>query len=143
MKEDGQPSPEISFLDPQTRANWTVSQIPAQSPFFKDATIVALTSPWARCGVSGICRAAQSKRIAFGGMQIECSTYSRIRARMEDFTVQRGQELADDPFFSALKTYPYPFLPTLLATAVPGGPVERATYEELKAEFLHRISALL
>jgi len=34
-------------------------------------------------------------------MQIEC-TYSRIRARMEDFTVQRGQELADDPFFSAL-----------------------------------------
>ena len=111
--------------------------------FFKDAAIVALTSPWARCGVSGICRAAQSKRIAFGGMQIECSTYSRIRARMEDFTVQRGQELADDPFFSALKTYPYPFLPTLLATAVPGGPVERTTYEELKAEFLHRIRALL
>ncbi len=30
-----------------------------------------------------ISRAAQSKRIAFGGMQIERSTYSR----MEDFTV--------------------------------------------------------
>ena len=94
-------------------------------------------------GTAGTSRAAQTKRLAFGGIQIECSTYSRIRARMEDFTVRRGQELADDPFFSLLKTYPYPFQPTLLATAVPGGPVERHTYEELKAEFLHRIKALL
>jgi microcystin degradation protein MlrC len=62
---------------------------------------------------------------------------------MEDFTVERGQALADDPFFSLLKTYPYPFLPTLVADAVPGGPVERKTYEELKAEFLHRVRALL
>lgn len=62
---------------------------------------------------------------------------------MEDFTVQRGQALADARFFSLLKTYPYPFLPTLVAAAVPGGPVERKTYEELKSEFLHRVSALL
>jgi microcystin degradation protein MlrC len=96
-----------------------------------------------RSGVPGICRAREDKRVAFGGIQIECSTYSRIRARMEDFTVERGQALADDPFFSLLKTYPYPFLPTLVADAVPGGPVERKTYEELKAEFLHRVRALL
>jgi hypothetical protein len=100
--------------------------------FFKDAAIVALTSPWARCGISGICETAQSKRIAFGGMQIECSTYSRIRARMEDFTVQRSRELADDPFFTSLKTYPYPFLPTLLASAVPGEYTNRATNVQQK-----------
>ena len=81
--------------------------------------------------------------MAFGGIQIECSTYSNIRARMEDFRVERGQALADAPFFKHLKTYPYPFQPTLLAAAVPGGPVERKTYDELKAEFLHRVSDLL
>ena len=62
---------------------------------------------------------------------------------MEDFTVKRGQELADEPFFSLLKAYPYPFHPTLLATAVPGGPVEQEAYQELKAQFLRRITALL
>jgi microcystin degradation protein MlrC len=111
--------------------------------FLKDAAIAALTSQLERSAMLGISRVAQTKRLAFGGIQIECSTYSRIRARMEDFTVTRGQKLADEPFFSLLKTYPYPFVPTLLATAVPGGPVERRTYEELKAEFLQRIRALL
>jgi microcystin degradation protein MlrC len=62
---------------------------------------------------------------------------------MEDFTVLGGQALTDDPFFSHLKTYSSPFQPTLLATAVPGGPVEQRTDDELKAEFLHRIKALL
>jgi microcystin degradation protein MlrC len=42
-----------------------------------------------------------------------------------------------------LNKYPYPFRPTLLATAVPGGPVERETYRELKEEFLRRLEALL
>ena len=109
----------------------------------KGAAITALASQLGRPGAPGIGRAARPKRLAFGGIQIECSTYSRIRARMEDFTVTRGQELADDPFFRLLKPYPYPFEGTLLATAVPGGPVEGHTYEELKSEFLHRIKALL
>jgi microcystin degradation protein MlrC len=111
--------------------------------FLKSAAIVALTPEVKRAGVSGICRAAEGKRVAFGGIQIECSTYSRIRTRMEDFTVKRGQELADEPFFRLLKAYPYPFHPTLLATAVPGGPVEREAYDELKAQFLRRITALV
>jgi microcystin degradation protein MlrC len=81
--------------------------------------------------------------VAFGGIQIECSTYSRILSRMEDFRVKRGRDLADDPFFSMLKKYPYPFRPTLLATAVPGGPVEAQTYERLKQEFLERLKDLL
>ncbi|MGD0220856.1 MAG: M81 family metallopeptidase [Terriglobia bacterium] len=111
--------------------------------FLKNVTIAALTSPIVRSGVAGIGRAAEGKRIAFGGIQIECSTYSNIRARMEDFRVLRGQALADAPFFRHLKTYPYPFQPTLLAAAVPGGPVERKTYDDLKTEFLHRVSDLL
>jgi microcystin degradation protein MlrC len=111
--------------------------------FLKNATAAVLTSQLVRPGIAGIGRAAEGKRVAFGGIQIECSTYSPIRARMEDFTVQRGPALADAPFFRRLKTYPYPFQPTLLAVAVPGGPVEGKTYEALKTEFLHRVSALL
>jgi len=111
--------------------------------FLKNAPLAALASELKRSGLSGGYRAAQTKRVAFGGIQIECSTYSRIRARIDDFTVRRGQELADEPFFSLLKAYPYPIRPTLLATAVPGGPVERETYKALKAEFLDRLTALL
>ncbi|MGO9270383.1 MAG: M81 family metallopeptidase [Terriglobia bacterium] len=111
--------------------------------FLKNVTLAALTSELKRSGFSREGRATPGKRVAFGGIQIECSTYSRIRALMEDFTVRRGQELADEPFFSLLKAYPYLFRPTLLATAVPGGPVERETYQSLKAEFLHRLTALL
>ncbi len=107
--------------------------------FLNQASLAALGSPlaWSRLG-----RAAGPKRIAFGGIQIECSTYGRIRAKMEDFTVRRGRELADDPFFSLLKSYPHPFRPTLLASAVPGGPVERKTYDDLKTEFLRRVRDL-
>lgn len=111
--------------------------------FLKQATIAAAASQLLKPAPHGAGRAAEGKRIAFGGIQIECSTYSRIRARMEDFTVLRGTELANDPFFSHLKSYPYAFQPTLLAMAVPGGPVERHTYEALKAEFLDRVKALL
>jgi microcystin degradation protein MlrC len=102
-----------------------------------------MASPWAFSAASGFARPAASKRIAFGGIQIECSTYGHILSRMEDFRVRRGQNLADEPFFSILKSYPYTFQPTLLATAVPGGPVERKTYDDLKTEFLQRITALL
>ena len=36
--------------------------------------------------------AAPTPRIAFGGIGIESSTYSRIRARVEDFTILRGNQ---------------------------------------------------
>jgi microcystin degradation protein MlrC len=81
-------------------------------------------------------------RFAFGGIHIECSTYSRIRSRAEDFTVLSGQALSAAPHFSFLRSYPHPFLPTFYASAVPGGPVERATYEAFKGEFLHSLEEL-
>ena len=80
-------------------------------------------------------------RIAFGGIHTECSTYSRIRSRVQDFRVLRGEALAQSPAFQFLKRYAYEFVPLLHARAVPGGPVERATYEQFKSEFLERLKA--
>jgi microcystin degradation protein MlrC len=111
--------------------------------FLKKATLTAMASPLIAAGAASACRAAGGKRLAFGGIQIECSTYGNLFTRMEDFWVHRGQALVDEPFFAHLKTYPYRFQPTLLAVAEPGGPVERKTYEALKAEFLDRLKALL
>jgi microcystin degradation protein MlrC len=104
--------------------------------FLKQASIAALGASVARAG-------AATKRIAFGGIQIECSTYGNILSRMEDFTVRRGQELADYRLFGVTKSYPHPFTPVFLASAVPGGPVERKTYDALKSEFLGRLRELL
>jgi len=104
--------------------------------FLKQASIAALGASVARAG-------AANKRIAFGGIQIECSTYGNILSRMEDFTVRRGQELADYRLFGVTKSYPHPFTPVFLASAVPGGPVERKTYDALKSEFLGRLRELL
>lgn len=86
---------------------------------------------------------ARDLRIAYGGIGIECSTYSRLRTRMDEFTILRDAELTSSDRFRFLKRYPVTFMPTLVATAVPGGPVERKTYETLKAEFLKRLAALL
>ncbi len=49
---------------------------------------------------------------------------------MEGFTILRGKEADDNARFAFLKKrYPtVPFLPTLVATAVPGGPIARDTY---------------
>ncbi len=49
-------------------------------------------------------------RFAFGGIHIECSTYSRIRSRTEDFTVLSGEQLSAAPHFAFLRGYPHPFL---------------------------------
>ncbi len=107
--------------------------------FVKNATAAAL-SP----AVFGqVTRGTERRRIAFGGIQIECSTYGHNLTRLIDFRVRRDQALADDPFFAPLKHYPWSFQPTLLAQAVPGDPVERGAYRELKAEFLQRLKALL
>ncbi len=82
-------------------------------------------------------------RFAYGGIHIECSTYSRIRSRTEDFTVLRGEGLSAAPEFAFLGLYADHFFPTLYASAVPGGPVERATYEAFKAEFLQSLKEVL
>ena len=104
--------------------------------FLKQASMAALATGVVPLGAAG-------KRIAFGGIQIECSTYGNILSRMEDFTVRRGQALADYRLFAVTKGYPHPFMPVFLASAVPGGRVERATYDALKTEFLGRLRELM
>jgi microcystin degradation protein MlrC len=82
-------------------------------------------------------------RIAIGGIASECSTYSRIRARIENFTVLRGDAILENERFTFLRRYDVPFLPTLVANAGSGGPIARDAYDALKAEYLQRLRALL
>lgn len=86
---------------------------------------------------------ARDLRIAYGGIGIECSTYSRLRTRLSEFSILRDAQLASSDRFKFLKRYPVNFMPTLVATATPGGPVERKTYDTIKAEFLKRLESLL
>jgi microcystin degradation protein MlrC len=106
--------------------------------FLQRASLAALTAIAGRAQ-----KPARDLRIAYGGIGIECSTYSRLRTRMNEFTILRDAELTSSDRFKFLKRYPVPFMPTLVATATPGGPVERSTYDTLKAEFLKRLEALL
>ena len=104
--------------------------------FLKGASLTAFTT------IAGTAQ-PREPRIAYGGIGIECSTYSRLRTRMDEFTILRGAELTSSARFQFLKSYPVPFLPTIVATAVPGGPIERKTYDTIKTEFLQRLSTLL
>jgi len=81
-------------------------------------------------------------RIAVGGLHVECCTYNPIEIREEDFVVWRGDEILAQPYFDVLKAYEASYLPTFYARAVPGGPIERATYEKFKTDFLTRLKAL-
>lgn len=102
---------------------------------------VALASPaWAKGLVPPYKR---TPRIAFGGIAGECSTYSRLRARIDTIGILRDQALADNERFTFLKRYDVPFLPTLVASVGSGGPVDRQAYDTIKAEFLGRIKALM
>ena len=82
-------------------------------------------------------------RFAFGGIHIECSTYSRIRTRIDEFRVFTGERLAAAPEFSFLRSYPHQFSPTLYARAVPGGAVERSAYDTFKNQFIQSLKELL
>lgn len=80
-------------------------------------------------------------RIAVGGLHTECSTYSPVLMRAEDFRVLRDTALTDHEYFAFLRDYSAEIEPLLHARAVPGGPVSRETYEDFKAEFLQRLNA--
>ena len=82
-------------------------------------------------------------RFAFGGIHIECSTYSRIRTRMDEFRVFTAEKLAAAPEFGFLRAYPHQFSPTLYARAVPGGAVERSAYDTFKSQFIQSLKELL
>jgi len=91
--------------------------------------------------------ADRTYRIGIGGIAIESSTFSPLPATIDDFTIQRGDEIvADYPYFEN-GTFEgrtdVEWLGTLKARAIPGGPVEAGSYETMKAELLDRLRASL
>jgi microcystin degradation protein MlrC len=110
--------------------------------FLKSASAATFAASFSRYSVAGAF-AGGRPRIAYGGIGIECSTYSRIRARTEDFEILRGEALANSERFAFLKKYAVSFHPTVVAQAVPGGPVDKATYDAIKVDFLKQLHALL
>ena len=79
-------------------------------------------------------------RIAIGGMAIESSTFSPHRSGPADFTLARGAELL--PRYDDLPGQ-VDWIPVVFARALPGGAVERAFYDAIKAELLDGLRAAL
>jgi microcystin degradation protein MlrC len=90
---------------------------------------------------------SRTYRIGIGGIAIESSTFSPLPATIDDFTIQRGDEIvANYPYFEN-GTFEgredVTWLGTLKARAIPGGPVETAAYEAMKGELLERLEGAL
>ena len=79
-------------------------------------------------------------RIAVGGIHTESSTYSPVFTTAADFRVCWDGALLAHAQFAMLAPFDAEFVPLLHARAIPGGPVERAAYNALKAEFLTRLA---
>jgi len=86
-------------------------------------------------------------RIGIGGIAIESSTFSPLPSRKEDFTILRGAEMiARYPFmpnWNFRGRTDIEWLPCLQAKAIPGGPVVRENYDDMKRELLERVRAVL
>lgn len=82
-------------------------------------------------------------RIAMGGIATECCTFSPILSKREDFTVFEGDNLLSLERYPFLQDTNATILPTFYARALPGGRVERATYEAFKKRFLEHLQNAL
>ncbi len=82
-------------------------------------------------------------RIAIGGIATECCTFSPILSTQKDFVIQEGQAVLDEERYPFLKDCAATILPTFRARALPGGRVERKTYEAFKHSFLSHLEAAL
>jgi microcystin degradation protein MlrC len=77
--------------------------------------------------------------IAIAGLHIESCTFSPLLTKGDDFSVQRGDDLAQNYKFLASFS-DVTFVPLVRARAIPGGPVERSFYENIKEEILYGLS---
>ena len=86
-------------------------------------------------------------RIGIGGIAIESSTFSPLPSRQDDFTILRGAEMIERypfmPDWNFRGRSDIQWLPCSHARAIPGGPVEQASYAAMKQELLDRIHAAL
>lgn len=81
-------------------------------------------------------------RILTCGIRHESNTFSTIPTTLDNFTVQRGEEIltaAEHQWVTYLHHEGVEIIPTLHAYAWPGGVVEKAAYDTLKNEILDRI----
>ncbi|MFH8346609.1 M81 family metallopeptidase [Streptomyces sp. NPDC018045] len=81
-------------------------------------------------------------RIAIGGMAIESSQFCPHRSVYDDFRVTRGAALLDRYTWTqpgADLADGVEWVPLVHAVALPGGPVERETYDRIMSELVTRI----
>jgi microcystin degradation protein MlrC len=81
------------------------------------------------------------KKIAIGGISTECSSYSPLYQLKDDFKSIQDQallDLVDFPFSEfEIKTYPLFF-----NKSVPGGPIEKEYFTQLKNQFIEDLHSL-
>ena len=86
-------------------------------------------------------------RIGIGGIAIESSTFSPLTSTVQDFTILSGTEMSQRYPFMADWVFDgrtdVTWLPCMHAKAIPGGPVEKASYSRMKRRLLERIEAAL
>ena len=80
------------------------------------------------------------KNIAIGGISTECSSYSPLFQNQEDFITLRGQELLDLVDFPFSK-YNINVSSLFFNRSVPGGPIYREYFDEIKHLFITEINA--
>ena len=82
-----------------------------------------------------------SKKIAIGGISTECSSYSPLYQSKYDFKSIQGQALLDlvDFPFSEFDIKPYPLF---FNKSVPGGPIEKEYFTQVKNQFIEDIHSL-
>jgi len=86
-------------------------------------------------------------RIGIGGIAIESSTFSPLPSTTDNFWILRGDEItASYPYFEN-GTFEgrddVEWLGTLKARSIPGGAVERASYDAMKGELIERLRAAM
>ena len=81
------------------------------------------------------------KKIAIGGISTECSSYSPLYQKKDDFQSIQGQALLDliDFPFSEFDIKPYPLF---FNKSVPGGPIDREYFTKIKYQFIEDIHSL-
>lgn len=82
-------------------------------------------------------------RIITGGIMHETNSFTPLPTRYDDFAISRDLERYDDDSGQRAPLDTIDLIPTLVASAQPGGIVERAAYERLKAEILAGVAAAL
>jgi microcystin degradation protein MlrC len=82
-------------------------------------------------------------RIAVGGISHETNTFSTLRTRLSDFTLQRGMDAVGGTLWSEVRANDVEVVGTLVAGAPPHGLVEAAAYQMLRDELLDRLRQAL